>query len=247
VSQGIEADRLTRRFGLLTAADAVELRVAPGQVWGLVGPNGAGKTTTLRMLATLLAPSAGTARVAGFDVVREPLEVRRRLGYLTGETGLYGRLTGRQNLQYLGRLHGMAPARLRDRIEALTALLELGPFLDRKAETLSTGQRQRVSIARAVLHEPQVLVLDEPTASLDLLAAREVLRFFRSEAARGAAVLFSSHILAEVEILCDGAAIIHRGRILAQGTLGDLQSLAGEPTLAQGFLSLLDRADTGAP
>ena len=238
--RGVLAEGLGRRFGPIAALAELDLDVPPGTVVGLVGPNGAGKTTTMRMLATLLRPSAGRARVAGFDVVTAPLEVRRRLGYLTGDTGLYGRLTPREMLRYFGRLHGLGPSRLAERMAAAVQLLGLEPFADRRCETLSTGQKQRVSIARAVLHDPQVLVLDEPTAGLDILAARDMLAFFRSEADRGKAVVLSTHIMAEVQLICDRACVIHLGRVVAAGTLDELRAAAGERDLSRAFLGLLD-------
>lgn len=228
----------------------LDLDVAAGEVVGLLGPNGAGKTTTLRMLATLLTPTSGAATVAGYDVQAAPLEVRRRLGYLTGDTGLYGRLTPREVLRYFGQLHGMAPAPLAARIDELVALLGIGGYADRRCETLSTGQKQRVSIARAVLHDPAVLILDEPTSGLDILAARDILRFFRAQADAGKAVLLSTHILAEVELICDRAAIIHKARVRHIGSLAELQARGGSDTLAAGFFHLLGEdapSDVGAP
>ncbi|MEZ4264871.1 MAG: ABC transporter ATP-binding protein [Myxococcota bacterium] len=236
---GIAARGLRRHFGEVVAVDGIDLDVAPGTVVGLLGPNGAGKTTAMRILATLLNAQAGRAWVAGVDVAADPVGVRRRLGYLTGDTGLYGRLTAREILRYIGRLHGLEPAWLAARIEALVDAMGLGEFADRRAETFSTGQKQRVSIARAVLHDPPVLILDEPTSGLDILAASEVLRFFRAEADRGKAVILSTHILAEVELICDRAAIIHHGQIKAEGTLEALREASGAPTLAQGFFALL--------
>ncbi|MCB9729247.1 MAG: ABC transporter ATP-binding protein [Deltaproteobacteria bacterium] len=236
---------LRRHFGAIAAVDGIDLDVPPGSVVGLLGPNGAGKTTAMRILATLLVPQAGTATVAGVDVVADPLGVRRRLGYLTGDTGLYGRLTPREILRYIGRLHGMSGQALAARIEHLSHAMGLDAFVDRRAETLSTGQKQRVSIARAVLHDPPVLILDEPTSGLDILAASEVLRFFRDEADRGKAVILSTHILAEVELICDRAAIIHHGRIRAEGSLEELREASGADTLARGFFTLLGEAPAG--
>lgn len=213
-------------------------------VVGLLGPNGAGKTTTLRMLATLLRPTEGTASVAGFDVATQPLEVRRSVGYLTGDTGLYGRLTPLEVLRYFGDLHGMAASETKRRSAELVERLGIGEFATRRCEALSTGQRQRVSIARAFLHDPAVLILDEPTSGLDILAAREILQLFREEATRGKAVLLSTHILAEVELLCDRATIIHRGSVRAEGSLAELAAISGAATLGQGFFQLLGEVDS---
>lgn len=230
---------LTRRYGDLVAADQVSFTVAPGEVMGLLGPNGAGKTTTLRMLATLLTPSSGTAEVAGFDVVQSPLEVRRRLGYLTGDTGLYGRLNAVEVLRFFGKLHGWGSDRIARRTNVVVDLLGLSEFAERRTEHLSTGQKQRISIARAVFTDPPVLILDEPTSGLDILAARDILAFFRHAADDGKAVLLSTHIMAEVELLCDRAAIIHRGRVRCLGTLPELAAQGGAATLSAGFFRLL--------
>ena len=242
---GIVARGLTRSYGDVLAADRVELTVAAGEVVGLLGPNGAGKTTTLRMLATLLSPSSGDAWVAGFSITEQPLEVRSRLGYLTGDTGLYGRLTAHEILMFFGQLHGWGKGQIRARIEEVIELLDLGDFANRRAETLSTGQKQRVSIARAVFVRPPVLILDEPTSGLDLLAARGILEFFRKVANEGTAVLVSTHIMAEVELICDRAAVIHRGRIRCDGTLDELRALGGEPSLTAGFFKLLGEPAMG--
>jgi len=243
---GILATGLTRRYGSFLAASDVNLEVRPGEVVGLLGPNGAGKTTTLRMLATLLAPTQGSARVGGHDVVDASREVRSALGYLTGDTGLYGRLTPREVLNYFGALHGMNAPDIASRTEALDDALGLAAFIDQRCDTLSTGQKQRASIARALVHDPDVLILDEPTSGLDLLAARDILAFFRAAAQQGKAVLMSTHIMAEVALICDRAAIIHHGTIRAEGTLDELQELSGAQDLTQGFLELLGEGEPGS-
>jgi len=246
VAQGVVAHGLTRRYGDLLAADDVSFTVAPGEVMGLLGPNGAGKTTTLRMLATLLTPSSGEATVAGHDIMKAPLEVRRRLGYLTGDTGLYGRLNAREILRFFGQLHGWPRDRIAARTDVVIDLLGIGEFAGRRTENLSTGQKQRISIARAVFVDPPVLILDEPTSGLDILAARDILAFFRSAADEGKAVLISTHIMAEVELICDRAAIIHEGKVRCQGTLDELRDLGGESSLSAGFFRLLGE-DVGSP
>ncbi len=238
-SKGIHASGLTRAFGDLVAVDSLDLRVDPASVVGLLGPNGAGKTTALRMLATLLRPTGVRASVAGFDVQLEALKVSASVGYLTGDTGLYGRLTPIEVLRYFGQLHAMSEDAIAARSEALVDRLGIGSFRGRRCEALSTGQRQRVSIARAFLHDPPVLILDEPTSGLDILAAREILQLFREEADRGKTVLLSTHILEEVELLCDRATIIHQGCERAAGTLAELAELGRAPTLGQGFFNLL--------
>lgn len=244
---GIVATGLTRRYGSFLAADDVSLEVRPGEIVGLLGPNGAGKTTTLRMLATLLAPTRGCALVGGHDVAKASREVRACLGYLTGDTGLYGRLSPREVLDYFGTLHGMSRAQIASRTESLDEALGLDGFIDQRCDTLSTGQKQRASIARALIHDPDVLILDEPTSGLDLLAAREILRFFRAAAEQGKAVLMSTHIMAEVALICDRAAIIHHGTIRAEGTLAELQELSGAADLSQGFLDLLGEGEPQQP
>ncbi len=236
----ITLEHLTRRFGLLEAVSDLSLQVAPGEVYGLLGPNGAGKTTALRILATLLQPGSGRALVGGYDSASEPIEVRRRLGYLTGDTGLYRRLTPVELLRYFANLYGIEPARRERRIEELLARLDLTSFSCRRCEVLSTGERQRVNIARALFHDPAVLVLDEPTAGLDILAAQTLIEYVREERERNKAILFSTHILAEAELLCDRIGVLHRGRLLDEGTAGELCARHGGATLAEAFLRVLE-------
>ncbi|HVT07094.1 MAG TPA: ATP-binding cassette domain-containing protein [Polyangia bacterium] len=250
----VVVEGLVKRFdraGTKAAVDGLSFAVAPGEIYGLLGPNGAGKTTTLRVLAGLLAPTAGRAVVAGLDVSVDPLAVRRQLGFLTNTTGLYARLTGRELLDYFGRLHGMPDETARARIAALTEVLKLAPFIQRRCEALSTGERQRLSIARAMLHDPAVLIFDEPTAGLDVLASRFLRAFVAAERDRGKAVIFSTHYLAEAELLCDRIGLLHEGRLLAEGTPAALRAAAGEaPSLEEAFLRLVagepPRATSGA-
>jgi sodium transport system ATP-binding protein len=243
-------EHLAKTFGDALAVDDLSFAVPAGEIYGLLGPNGAGKTTTLRVLAGILAPSAGRATVAGVDVAQDPQAARGRLGFLTGTTGLYARLTGRELLGYFGRLHGMSRDAIAGRIALLARALDLDPVLDRRCEALSTGQRQRVSVARAVLHDPPVLILDEPTVGLDVLASRFLRDFVRAERDRGKGVIFSTHYLAEAELLCDRIGLLHRGRLLAEGSPGDLRALAGGATsLEEAFLRLVAAlpAAAGAP
>jgi sodium transport system ATP-binding protein len=242
---GVSAQHLTKRFGSALAVDDLSFTVAPGEIYGLLGPNGAGKTTTLRVLAAILQPTAGRAELAGVDVARQPQTARRQLGFLTGTTGLYARLTGRELLRYFGRLHGMTNGAIAERTALLGRMLDLDPkaILDRRCEALSTGQRQRLSVARAVLHDPAVLILDEPTVGLDVLASRFLRDFVRGERDRGKAVIFSTHYLAEAELLCDRIGLLHQGRLLAEGSPAELRARAdGATSLEEAFLRFVERS-----
>jgi sodium transport system ATP-binding protein len=208
----------------------------------LLGQNGAGKTTTLRILSTILAPTSGTAKIDGIDVALDPLEARRRIGFLSGTTGLYPRLTPRETLRYFGTLHGFQRDELEARVEALVAAFSMQTFADGRCEGLSTGQRQRVSIARAVLHDPPVLILDEPTTGLDVLASSAMIEFIESARADGACVLFSTHVLSEAERLCDRIGVLHAGRLLASGTLDELCARTGKVWLEDVFRELVGGA-----
>lgn len=227
-----------KRRGEIRAVDDVSFACEPGRIYGLLGANGAGKTTTLRMLATLLAPSHGSATVAGFDVAKEPSKVRARVGFLAASTALYGRLTARETIAYFGRLNGMDDARIAVRTAQLAEELGMGDFLDRRADTFSTGMKQKTSIARTLVHDPEVLILDEPTLGLDVMAARGIVRFVRECRARGKTVIYSTHIMSEVEKLCDRVGIIHGGRLLAEGTLDELRERHGERDLEEIFVKV---------
>jgi sodium transport system ATP-binding protein len=209
-------------------------------VLGLLGPNGAGKTTTLRMIATILRPSGGTLTVDGRDAVREPEEVRRRIGFLTGSTGVYERLTSREMVTYFARLHGLDAAAARERCDDLFARLDMEDIAEATIGRLSSGQRQKVSIARALVHDPPVLVLDEPTTSLDVLVARTVVDFVRDAREQGRCVVLSTHVLAEAEKLCDEIAIIHRGRIRTEGTLDEILTETDAGDLEEAFFRIVE-------
>lgn len=205
------------------AVEEVEFQCRSGEVFGLLGLNGAGKTTTLRMLATSLTPTSGSAVVAGHDIVREPREVRHSIGFLSSATGLYPRLTAEEMVRVFGELHGLRGEELRERVDRTLRTFGIDRYADMRCEKLSTGMKQKVSIARAVVHDPPVLILDEPTSGLDVLAAATTLDFVEELRAQGRCVLFSTHILSEVERLCDRIAILHDGRIRAEGTLEELR------------------------
>jgi sodium transport system ATP-binding protein len=228
-----------RKKGPIPAVREVSFTCRAGEVFGLLGRIGAGKTTTLRMLATILAPTSGTATVAGFDIVQKPGEVRRRIGYLSGETKLYDRLTGRELLQYFGALAGMPRSAIAARVTELTEPFSLAELLDKRVGRMSTGMRQRLSIARVVFHNPEVLIFDEPTAGLDVIGARSVLQLVQELKGKGRTVIFSTHIMTEAERICDEIAIIEEGRLLAQGDLESLRSRAPNRSLEDVFVEVV--------
>jgi sodium transport system ATP-binding protein len=235
----LAAENLTKRFGSVTAVDGVSLTVRPGEIVGLLGPNGAGKTTTLRMIAGILTPDEGRVRIDGLDVRSSPLEAKQRIGFLSGDTQLYQRMTPREMLGYFGRLYGMDQERLAARMARLIEELEMSGFAGRLCGTLSSGQKQRANIARAFLHEPSLLVLDEPTASLDIVSGQFIIESIRSQRAAGRAVLFSTHIMGEAEYLCDRIVLLHQGRVLDEGALPELLERSGRSNLTDAFLSLI--------
>ena len=250
---GVVIENLVKTFGDLVAVDGLSLTVAPGEIYGLLGPNGAGKTTTLRVLAGILTASSGRVSVAGIEVSTASQEAKRRVGFLTGTTGLYARRTARELLTYFGRLHGLTRERVAARIDWIAQTLDFSPLLDRRCETLSTGNRQRVSVARAVLHDPPVLILDEPTVGLDVLANRFLRQFVRAERERGKAVVYSTHYLAEAELLCDRIGLVYRGKMLAEGTPASLRAAAPGPaggapasSLEEAFLALVAASEPAA-
>jgi sodium transport system ATP-binding protein len=246
----IEATLLTKVFrdrkkGEVRGADGVSFRVDPGTIYGLLGANGAGKTTTLRLLATLLKPTSGTAVVAGHDVAREPDKVRACVGFLGTTTALYARLTAREMIAYFGRLNGMEGPALRERIRSLADELEMHDFLDRRCDKLSTGMKQKTSIARTLIHDPQVMIFDEPTLGLDVMAARAIVRFVRECRGRGKTVIYSTHVMSEAENLCDVIGIIHGGALRAEGTLAELRVRTGESDLEECFVKIVAPGDHG--
>lgn len=249
----IQAQALTKVFhdrkrGEVRAVDGVSFVAHPGRILGLLGANGAGKTTTMRMLATLLTPTSGTAIVAGLDVREHPQRVREKIGFLTGSTALYGRLTAREMITYFGQLHGLEGNALRTRVDTLFAELEMEDFASGRCDKLSTGQKQRVSIARALVHEPEVMVFDEPTTGLDVMTSRTIMRFIEKCRTEGRTVVFSTHIMSEAERMCDEIAVVHQGRIVASGTVDDLRTQTGQRALESVFLTLVgEPVEQGAP
>ncbi len=240
----IEVRALSKTFSQrkrppVLAVRDVTFAVQPGQIYGLLGANGAGKTTTLRMLATLLQPFAGKALVAGFDVVKEPEKVRAQVGFLAASTALYGRLTAREMLTYFGQLHGMTAELIAQRTLKLAQQLDMLDFLDRRCEQFSTGMKQKTSIARTLLHDPAVMIFDEPTLGLDVMTARAIVKFVRQCRDRGKTVIYSTHVMSEVEKLCDFIGIIHDGQLLVQGTLAELRAQTGLHDLEDIFVQVV--------
>src|SRR5688572_1314983 len=235
----VSMQELTKAFGRMHAVDGLSLAIPSGEIYGLLGPNGAGKTTALRMLAGLLAPTSGHVRLMGIDVGLQPQRAKAQLGFLSASTGLYARLSARELLVYFGRVNQLTDAAIGQRLEFLTRALDLGRVLDRRCEALSTGEKQRVSLARAVLHDPPVMILDEPTSGLDVLASRFLRDFVRAERDRGKAIIFSTHYLAEAELPCDRIGLLFRGRLLREGTPTALRGEAGAATLEEAFLTFV--------
>jgi sodium transport system ATP-binding protein len=240
----IEARHLTKTFhdkkrGEVHAVDDVSFTVASGQIYGLLGANGAGKTTTLRLLATLVKPTSGSATVAGHDILASPEKVRTHVGFLAASTALYGRLTARETLIYFGRLNGLNDAESERRIEGIARELEMNDFLDRRIDKFSTGMKQKVSIARMLVHDPAVMIFDEPTLGLDVMAARAILRFIRECRTRGKTVIYSTHVMTEVEKLCDTVGVVHGGKLRAEGSLAELRERFGEQDMEEIFIKIV--------
>lgn len=223
------------------AVDGISFCVDAGEIYGLLGPNGAGKTTTLRMLSGLIPPSGGSATLAGHDVAEDPIGVKRNVGFLTANTGLYQRLTPRELLAYFAALQGLEASKARERIQYLIDWLDMGAFAGLRCGTLSTGQKQRVNIGRALIADPPILIMDEPTLGLDVLTNRIILEFVRRAAGAGKTIILSTHYLDEAESLCHRVGFLHRGRIVAQGDLTSLREQTGRERLSDIFLYLVGR------
>jgi sodium transport system ATP-binding protein len=235
-----------RHWRTVPAVQQVDLFAADGCITGLLGPNGAGKTTTLRIVAGLIAPDAGTVRVDGLDVTQRPREALARMGVLSDARGLYPRLSARENIVYYGRLHGLSAAAAAARAETLARLLEMEPLLDRRTEGFSQGERMKTALARALVHDPPNIVLDEPTNGLDVLATRslrDTLRRLRDE--HGKCIVFSSHIMQEVERLCDHVVVVAAGRTVAEGSVAELCARAGEADFEEAFVRLAFAPEAG--
>jgi sodium transport system ATP-binding protein len=238
----IVIESLAKAFGAkhdVRAVDSVTMTAADGAITGVLGPNGAGKTTLLRMLATLIVPDSGHASVNGHDVVRDRDRVRRSIGVLSDARGLYPRLTARENVAYFGRLHGVPASVMGTRVDALFDTLNLGALADRRVQGFSQGEKMKVAIARALIHDPPVIMLDEPTNGLDILSVRALREQLRALRAGGKCLLFSSHVMQEVVALCDRIVILGHGRVVAQGTAAELVAQSGADTLEDAFVSLL--------
>ena len=227
------------KTGTVNAVSGISFEAHDGQITGLLGPNGAGKTTTLRMLYTLMRPDQGRIEVDGVDPAADPVAVRRALGVLPDARGVYKRLTARENIAYFGRLHGIPAARVEERIAALSSALDMGEILERQTEGFSQGQRTKTAIARALVHDPRNVILDEPTNGLDVMTTRAMRDFLRGLRDEGRCVIFSSHIMQEVAALCDRIVIIAKGQVVAEGTADQLREQTGESNLEDAFVKVI--------
>ncbi|MFD2368529.1 ABC transporter ATP-binding protein [Brevibacillus sp. GCM10020057] len=240
----IEVKQVAKRFGQFTAVHDLSFRVEAGEVYGLLGENGAGKTTTMRMMATILQPTEGDIEISGYSVRREPAEVRRRIGILFGgDVGLYNRLTARENIAYFGSLYGLDPARLQERIDSLSRMLDMEEFIDRRVGAFSRGMKQKVAIARTLVHDPDVILLDEPSTGLDVTAANIFRRMVSRMQEEGKTILFSSHNMGEISKLCKRVALIHKGRLRYAGTLESLHERFGTSDLDDIFMAVVEGSE----
>lgn len=236
----IELFNLSKRFGNLNAVHSLSFTVRKGEIFGLIGENGAGKTTTLRMLATMFSPTSGTAVLSGYDIVKEPEKVRGKVGILFGgESGLYDRLTVAENIRYFGELNDISIDEINERTKMLADTFGMNDFLHKRAGKLSKGMRQKAAFARAIIHNPDTLLLDEPTTGLDVSAIREVQNFILEQKRQGKTVLFSSHTMSEIEKLCDRIAVIHKGKLVAIGTIDELRQQNQNLSLEELFVRLV--------
>ena len=221
------------------AVDKVNIECQPGKIFGLLGLNGAGKTTLMRLLSTVLKPTSGTAKVNGFDILTDSQKVKANIGFLSSDTALYPRLTAEETVTYFARLNGIGEEVIQKRLENIFMIFDMENFRDRRVDKLSSGMKQKVSLARTIIHDPEVLILDEPTLGLDVITSKNIIQFIRRAKEENKCVLFSTHIMHEAEKLCDEIAIIHNGKILAAGTLGELQNRARLKDLDEVFVKLV--------
>jgi sodium transport system ATP-binding protein len=235
----VKVDRLEKTLGKNKVLRGISLEAGSGEIYGLLGPNGAGKTTTLRLICTLLAPDAGSVEVLGFDTRIAPEEVRRRVGVVTADIGVYPRLSARENITYFAELSGVLDGELKRRVDAVLERLDMVSFGNQRAESLSSGQKQKVAIARAIVHDPDVLMFDEPTSNLDVLASREIRNFMVESRGRGKCVIFSTHVLHDAERLCDRVTILHEGSVVATGPTAEVRGAHRD--LEDAFLELVER------
>jgi sodium transport system ATP-binding protein len=234
----VRIDRLEKAFGAKQVLRGISLDAQAGEIFGLLGPNGAGKTTTLRVICTLLAPDRGAVEVLGFNTRTAPEEVRRRVGVVTAEIGVYPRLSARENIAYFAQLSGVVDGELNRKVDAVIERLDMRDFASQRAESLSSGQKQKVAIARAIVHDPPVLMFDEPTSNLDVLASRDIRDFMVESKGRGKCVIFSTHVLHDAERLCDRVTIVHEGRVVASGPTAEVRGRHQD--LEDAFLSLIE-------
>jgi len=243
----IRVQGLSKEFhdynGVFRALDNVSFEVRPGEIYGLLGPNGAGKTTCLRILSTVLKPTRGLAEVAGINVMHDAEGVRRNIGFMSCNTGIYDRMTAREMVEYFGRLYGIPEDKLQHRIQELFDILQMHEIKDRLGSKMSTGMKQKVSIARTIVHDPPVIIFDEPTSGLDVLVARNVLQTVAALKEQGKCIIFSTHIMREVEKLCDRIAVIHKGRIVDEGTLPELADRHDQPDVEELFFDLIEQRE----
>jgi sodium transport system ATP-binding protein len=235
----ITVSNLHKSFGDIKAVRGISFEARDGEITGLLGPNGAGKTTTLRMLYSLLPPDEGEIRIDGLDPTRDEMEIKRTLGVVPDGRGLYTRLTARENIRYYGELHGLGKNRIAERIGELTETLDMGDFIDRRTEGFSQGQRVKVAIARAMVHQPQTVLMDEPSNGLDVMSTRALRDYIRGLKAGGHSVVLSTHIMQEVAALCDHIVIIAQGEVAANGTAAELLDRSGSDSLEDAFVKLI--------
>lgn len=244
----IQVEHLTKEFiqkddDILKAVNDLSFSASAGEIVVLLGVNGAGKTTTMRMLSTVLQPTSGKAVICGHDLVTEPQKIRSKLGFLSGDTGLYQRLTARELITYFGRLYDMDKHRIRERIELISKMLDMRSFLDKRIDSLSTGMRQKVSIARSIIHDPPVMIFDEATSGLDILTAKNIVNFIHSCRDDGKCVLFSTHIMREAERIADRIVMIHKGRLIKESSWEEMKIETGLTDLDDIFIHYVNTID----